>query len=226
MWRQTVDRSTVGPRSGIGMDREPRTENREPFTALPTAVQWSHVILGPRLRPGDSVVDATAGNGHDTVFLAQHVLPGGRVFAFDVQAAAIGQTQLKIRNPESGIRDPGHVVLFQAGHERMEELLPPELRGTLRAVMFNLGYLPGGDKTLITGVETTLSALQQALDWLAADGVLTVVVYPGHEGGRAEAEAVGQWVAALPSDQFEVQRLGYVNFRPTTPFCLAVRKRV
>lgn len=192
--------------------------SRESFTALPTAVQWSHLILSPRLRKGDVVVDATAGNGHDTLFLAEHVLPGGQVFAFDVQAEAVAQTRERTSHLDG-------VSVFHAGHERMAELLPPEMRGRLRAVMFNLGYLPGGDKSVITCVETTLSALQQALDWLAEDGVLTVVVYPGHEGGRDEGNAVERWMSALPSGLFEAQRLGFLNFRPTTPFCLAVRRR-
>ena len=208
------------------MNRELKTENREPFVALPTAVQWSHVILGPRLRAGDVVVDATAGNGHDTVFLAEKVMPGGRVFAFDVQEEAIAQTRERLSGLGLGSSGTNEIALHHAGHERMAELLPGEMRGRLRAAMFNLGYLPGGDKTRITRVETTLVALQQALEWLASDGVLTVVVYPGHEGGRAEADAVEQWMAGLASDQFEAQRVGFVNFKPTTPFCLAVRKRV
>src|SRR3954454_12453143 len=83
------------------MDREPRAENRAPFVALPTAVQWSHVILSERLRPGDLVVDATAGNGHDTLFLAERVLPGGRVFAFDVQTEAIDATRVRVANHKS-----------------------------------------------------------------------------------------------------------------------------
>ena len=75
--------------------------------ALPTAVRWSHALLAPRLRAGDAVVDATAGNGHDTVFLAQRVLPGGRVFAFDVQAGALERTQSQISNLKSQITDAG-----------------------------------------------------------------------------------------------------------------------
>jgi 16S rRNA C1402 N4-methylase RsmH len=200
--------------------------NDDLFTALPTAVQWSHVILEARLRQGDVVVDATAGNGHDTVFLAQRVLPGGRVFAFDVQEEAIEATRSQISKHKLQTTKEDEIALHHAGHERMAEFLPMEMKGRLRAVMFNLGYLPGGDKTRITKVETTLAALQQALDWLAADGVLSVVVYPGHEGGREEADAVERWMAALNSQQFEAQRVSYVNFKPTTPFCLAVRKRV
>lgn len=196
-----------------------------PFTALPTAVQWSHLIVGPRLRPGDFVVDATAGNGHDTLFLTQKVLPKGKVFAFDLQAQAVESTRERLAQSGFVTPDQGGISLHHAGHERMTELLPQSVRGQLRAVMFNLGYLPGGDKTVITHVDTTLTALRDALEWLACDGVLTVVVYPGHDGGRAEAGAVEQWVASLSADQFEAQRIGFMNFRPTTPFCLAVRKR-
>ena len=201
------------------------SESRPAFTALPTAVQWSHEIVGPRLRAGDVVVDATAGNGHDTLFLAERVLPGGRVFAFDLQADAVEQTRRAVAAHVPAYAVPDEVTLFHAGHERLAEFLPAELRGRLRAVMFNLGYLPGGDKTIITKETTSLAAIRMALDWLAEDGVLTVVIYPGHEGGRQEAGAVESLLAALPSMEFEAQRLGYLNFRPTTPFCVAVRRR-
>lgn len=200
------------------------SESKSFFTALPTAVQWSHQIVGPRLRAGDWVVDATAGNGHDSIFLAERVLPGGRVFTFDVQAPAIEKTRENLAKNLS-IQQLAEVSLHHAGHERMAEFLPSEGRGRLRAVMFNFGYLPGGDKGIVTQQATSLAAVRVALDWLAEDGVLTVVLYPGHEGGREEANAVEQLLAALPSMEFEVQRVGYLNFRPTTPFCIAVRRR-
>jgi SAM-dependent methyltransferase len=194
------------------------------FTALPTAVQWSHQIVGPRLRAGDWVVDATAGNGHDSLFLAERVLPGGRVFSFDVQAKAIANTRENLATHLS-IQQLAEVSLHEAGHECMAELLPKEAWGRLRAVMFNFGYLPGGDKTVITREVTSLAAVRIALEWLAEDGILTLVVYPGHEGGREEASAVECLIAALPSMEFEAQRIGYLNFRPTTPHCIAVRRR-
>lgn len=191
--------------------------------SLPTAVQWSHHLLAPRLRPGDAVVDATAGNGHDSLFLAQSVLPGGNVFVFDVQAAAIDSTRRRLA--EHGFAEGAGLTLIHAGHEELAERLPPTLRGCLRAIMFNLGFLPGGDKSLITGAETTLRALETALDWLAEDGVLTLVAYPGHDGGHQEAAAVEAWLSAQSSTAFEVQKLAFLNFRPTTPFGLWVRKR-
>jgi 16S rRNA C1402 N4-methylase RsmH len=177
--------------------------------ALPTAVRWSHALLGPRLRPGDVVVDATMGNGHDTVFLAQRVLPGGRVFAFDVQAEALEATRKRLEEMEgskSKIQNPRKaqasrsteeavaedaVSLIHAGHETMEQHLPAELRGKVRAFMFNLGWLPGAQKKgTITRTETTLSALGLAIEWIGDGGMITVVCYPGHAGGDTEADAV------------------------------------
>ncbi|MFZ4765730.1 MAG: class I SAM-dependent methyltransferase [Roseimicrobium sp.] len=206
-------------------DSHAQTNDKPRFTPLPTAVQWSHLIVGPRLRPGDWVVDATAGNGHDALFLAERVLPGGRVFAFDVQDQAVAQTRAKLAGCPMALATPEAVGCHLGSHDRLEELLPTEACGRLRAVMFNLGYLPGGDKAIITRLETTVLGLQAALRCLAEDGMLTVVVYPGHDGGREEAAAVEQWAASLPSGEVEVQRVGYVNFRLTTPFCLGFRKR-
>lgn len=208
----------------IGSVAPVTSESASSFIALPTAVQWSHHIVGPRLRAGDWVVDATAGNGHDSLFLAERVLPGGRVFTFDVQAQAIDKTREHLARHLS-IQQLAEVSLHRAGHERMGELLPREARGRLRAVMFNFGYLPGGDKTVITQEATSLAAVRIALEWLAEDGIMTVVLYPGHAGGREEASAVECLIAALPSMEFEAQRIGYLNFRPSTPFCIAVRRR-
>jgi len=191
----------------------------QPF---PTAVQWSHRILEARLHPGMQVMDATAGNGHDTLFLAKHVLPGGHVYAFDVQTQAIQSTAQRLE--EEGIPSEG-VTLFHAGHETLSANIPVAARGSLSAVMFNLGYLPGGDKSRITLEDTTLSALQQALDWLAEDGLLSVVVYPGHDGGREEAAAVESLLAALPSTLFEVQKISFLNYRTTTPYLMIARRK-
>ncbi|RBP43709.1 putative rRNA methylase [Roseimicrobium gellanilyticum] len=200
------------------------SESPSSFTALPTAVQWSHQIVGPRLRAGDWVVDATAGNGHDSLFLAQRVLPGGRVFTFDLQAQAIEKTRENLASHLT-IQQLAEVSLHHAGHERMAELLPAEARGRLRTVMFNFGYLPGGDKKVITQEATSLAAVRIALEWLAEDGIMTVVLYPGHEGGREEASSVECLITALPSMEFEAQRIGFLNFRSSTPFCIAVRRR-
>jgi hypothetical protein len=190
--------------------------------ALPTAVRWSHALLAPRLRPGDVAVDATMGNGYDTVFLARHVMPGGHVFSFDVQAEALEMTRRRI----SDLTLHDGVTLIHAGHETMERHLPADLQGKVRAFMFNFGWLPGAqNKGKTTLTETSLQALGIARAWIAEGGMITAVCYPGHAGGDTEAEAVEAWAAELPADQFEAQKLAFVNLEGAPPRCFVVRKR-
>jgi Putative rRNA methylase len=195
----------------------------DPMSALPTAVQWSHVLLAPRLRAGDIVVDATAGNGHDSLFLAKAVLPRGHVFVFDLQAAAIESTRQRL--DDSGFSSDQGLTLIHAGHEEMSARIPAEFHGRIKVIMFNLGFLPGGDKNVITRTGTTMSALAQATALIAEDGILTVVAYPGHEGGDEEGSAIEAWMQTLSSTEFEVQKLAFLNFRATTPFVMWLRKR-
>ena len=191
---------------------------------LPTAVRWAQWLLEARLSDGDFVVDATAGNGYDTLFLAQQVLPQGWVYAFDLQEQAVFSTRQRIASALPPHAQE-HIQVIHASHAALSAHLPLDWRGQVRAFMFNLGFLPGGDKGVITQPASTLGALRDASDWLAPDGIITVAVYPGHEGGWQEAEAVEAWMSALPSDQFETQKLGFLNFRKTTPYLMVLRKR-
>lgn len=188
-----------------------------PNGGLPSSVLWAQLILKDRLRPGDVAVDATMGNGHDTLFLTECVTPGGHVFAFDVQEAALIETRKRVPDEMT--------TLIHAGHETMRAHLPAELHGKTSAVMFNLGYLPGTDKTLITRTETTMIAVREALELLKPAGVLTVVVYPGHEGGADEGRSMAEWAATLDSRRFEVQHLRPVNRAASPPELWVVWKR-
>ena len=189
---------------------------------LPSAVGWAHLLLADRLHPGARVVDATAGNGHDTLFLARLVGPTGHVLAFDVQAEALAATRARLDS--AGI-DPACCTLVQTGHETLAEHLPAEWRGGVDAVVFNLGYLPGGDKTRITQADTTRVALAAAVENLSPGGLLTIAVYPGHEGGREEQRAVADWAESLPAREFEVQLLRPINRAASPPECWAVLKK-
>ena len=176
----------------------------------------AHEIVRSRVHPGDTVIDATLGGGADLIFLTGCVGDDGKVVGFDVQAEAVERSRARLQ-PHGKV----DVVLHAVGHERMAEFVNAEVA----AVMFNLGYLPGGDKSVITRSETTLPALQVATRLLRMGGVVTVVCYPGHPGGDDEAAAVVDWVSGLPQEQFAVLRYGFVNQRNAPPFLIAVERR-
>lgn len=185
------------------------------------ALDFAHTLLADTLSAGALAVDATLGNGHDITFLAEHVGPDGHVFGFDIQDAALYQTRRRL--DAAGLAD--RCTLFQKSHEHLRKALPTEAHGRVRAVTFNLGYLPGGpDKRITTHPATTLPALEAALDVLAPGGLMTVVLYTGHPGGTDEADAVEAWAAALDQHTAQVLRYAFVNQRGHPPYLLAVEK--
>jgi predicted methyltransferase len=148
--------------------------------------------LAEVLADGSLVVDATVGNGHDTLFLAQQVGNSGLVWGFDVQASALAGARAQLA--EQSLAD--RVTLLHTGHETMTRQLPARAHGKLSAVMFNLGYLPGSDKRITTLPATTLQALAESIANLRQDGLLSILAYRGHAGGQAEADAVADWLTA------------------------------
>lgn len=149
-----------------------------------------------QLRPGDLAIDATVGNGHDTLAMANAVSPGGRVAGFDIQQVAIDRAAARVK--DAGLDETVH--LFTCGHEDMVTQLPDTWRGRVRAVMFNLGYLPGSDRQLVTEAASTRAALEGALTMLAVDGLISVLLYRGHAGAEAETHAVVAWLAEHSTD--------------------------
>jgi predicted methyltransferase len=158
-----------------------------------------HRILGSQLRAGDVAVDATAGNGHDTLFLSETVGPKGKVYAFDVQEAAIEITRARLSS--SGLEN---VELLRESHADLVRFLPAEHHGRVAAITFNLGYLPGSDKTATTKTQTTLVAIDAGLKLLREEGVITVLAYTGHPGGLEEADAVAERLETLDPQSFHV----------------------
>lgn len=163
-------------------------------------VALAHQAVAAVLQPGDIAIDATVGNGHDTLFLAQQVGVSGKVYGFDIQEAALDSAYQRLQ----AAGETAQVALYHAGHEAMAVLLPQTLTGRVKAVMFNLGYLPGGDKQRTTGASTTLAALQASLSLLAPGGVISLLAYTGHPGGRDETEQLKAWLDYLPRDLFAV----------------------
>lgn len=182
----------------------------------------AHNWVSQAVNEGDIVIDATTGNGHDTLFLAQLVGEQGRVIGFDLQEAAIQQTS-NLLEDEGWLKGEDYlprVSLHATCHSKIADHSP---RGAA-AIMFNLGYLPSGDKSVITQTETTLEALDSSLGLLKENGILTVVCYPGHSGGEQEAEAVQEWAKALYPTQYNVLKVEPLNPRSQAPYLIGIQK--
>lgn len=172
----------------------------------PDPLGIARALVAGWVHAGDTVVDATVGNGHDTLYLAKLVGPTGRVVGFDVQAAAILATRQRLEAA-------GQTAEL---HEESHAALPDHVGPGLAAAMFNLGYLPGANKAVTTRREETLPALAAALALLRPGGGITVVCYPGHAGGDAEADAVNAWAAGLAPKEYCAVRCHGLNAAPGT----------
>jgi 16S rRNA C1402 N4-methylase RsmH len=172
----------------------------------------AHEICQRFLQPGDIAVDATVGNGHDTLFLAKVVGPSGRVYGFDVQEAALEQTRQKL-----GQEYLSRVIFLLHSHAEMNQWIEPEHRGHMKVVMFNLGYLPGGDKAVTTHAESTLVAIEAACGLLHPEGIISVIAYPGHNAGRDETGTVTDFFRAREADGWCLEIIEAVAESETAP---------
>ncbi len=178
--------------------------------------ELAHHKTGLIIKKGDYVVDATAGNGNDTVFLAEKVGPVGHVYAFDIQIDALAKTAEILKKKELSDR----VSLIQSGHEQLLQYV----RNPVSVVMYNLGFLPGGDRQVTTKSETTLSSFKQALTLLKPGGMITMVIYPGHSEGRLEKEELMLVCKDLSSSDYAVLHLELINQANDPPELFVVQK--
>lgn len=162
--------------------------------------EMAHEVVSQVLCEGMTAIDATSGNGHDTLFLANCVGSDGTVIAFDIQQTAIEQTAQRLRE-----HSLTHVHLIHGSHDQLQQTCEQRGNQPVDAIMFNLGYLPGGDKQLTTTQQTSVNAIQQSLQVLAEAGVLTVMTYPGHPEGAVEHEAVKLFLESLDEGLWSVK---------------------
>lgn len=186
------------------------------LTRAASAVQWAQTFIFPVLSAGGTVVDATAGNGRDTLFLARGVGAQGKVYAFDIQPVALERTARRLKS--AGLDE--RVVLLPVGHEEMALHVPPPVE----AVMFNLGYLPGGDHRVVTRPKTTVAALRAALGLLAPGGRISVLIYTGHAGGDEEWRAVEEATSVLDPHGYTVFKMTYWNRPRGSPVLIFIAK--
>ena len=182
-----------------------------------SARYWAMEMIESALGEGAIAVDATMGNGRDTLWLCERVGDGGRVYAFDVQAEAVERTRARLE--EAGLYH--RAVLLHRGHQHMAECVPEPAD----AIMFNLGWLPGSEHGVTTRVETTLAAADAALSLLKPDGIMTICVYPGHDEGRRELEALCRWASGLDPARWDALLKCYMNQPKDPPRLIAVKRK-
>lgn len=185
---------------------------------MKNAIIIVHGILREHVKQGDIVIDATVGNGHDTELLAALVGEHGYVYGFDVQQQAIDAAESRLNSSSATIR------LFLAGHETITDMVDPQHKGLIKAVTFNLGYLPGGDKAVTTTAETTLAGIKQALDVLRIDGIITIVCYHHPEGER-ELAVVRDLLTDLPQTKYTSLETNFINQRGNPAVVFVVQAR-
>ena len=174
-------------------------------------LEMAHDFLAQVITPEDIVVDATMGNGYDTLFLAKLAK---QVYAFDIQEQALEKTSQRIQ--EAGLTN---VDLILQGHETVDQFVTE-----VKAAIFNLGYLPSADKSIITQPQTTLEALEKLCRMLVKGGRIAIMIYYGHEGGDIERDAVLDFVSQLPQQEYTATIYRTLNQVNNPPFLVMIEK--
>lgn len=174
--------------------------------------QWCHEILEMHLPKNGLYVDATMGNGHDTLFLCRLAGERGHVYAFDIQEAALENTRKRLEREGA----EGVCSLIRASHVELGAYLAP---GIVDGMIFNCGYLPGGDHSLATRPETTIKAIQVGLELLKTGGVMGICLYSGGDTGFEEKARVLSYLKGLDAHRYTVIVQEYHNRgnHPPTP---------
>ena len=182
---------------------------------------YARELLEKTVSPGDVAVDCTAGNGNDTLFLAKFVGKKGHVYSFDIQEAAIAATKKRLE--EHG--EIEQVTLVNQGHEHLADVIPEQQFPKLKGAIFNLGYLPGGDKSIVTTPASTIQAITQLIGCMPKEAIIVLVIYHGHEEGKIERDAVINFVADIDPKKAHVLRYEFINQINNPPFIIAIEKR-
>ena len=166
-------------------------------------------FIEPHIFKGAVAADFTMGNGHDTLWLCQQVGENGRVYAFDIQEQALNNTRALLSRE---LPYENYTLIHDSHANALEHIHEP-----INVGMFNLGYLPGGDKSVTTLRPSTLAAVEAAISLLAPDSILLVAVYPGHAEGEAEGEMLREYFSGLSRFRYCAGIFKLVN-SPTSPF--------
>lgn len=180
---------------------------RNRFAVLENPIDLNQRILNTILKGGDSVIDATCGNGHDSVFIAEKIGQAGHLFCFDTQAIAIKNTQEALQN----LNNKPTCYFFNESHENLGN----SVKSKVDCVFYNLGYLPNSDKSIITIAETTIKSLQSAFNLLKPNGIVSLISYLTHDE-QNEFQQLKSFLFDLDYNKFSIAETTFI-LRKTSP---------
>lgn len=180
-----------------------------------TMTDWIHRVLDEYIKEGDCCIDATMGKGGDTYYLCSKTGESGKVYAFDVQADALSQTREKLDKHKM------NAELILDGHEHMKEYVKEM---AVSCIMFNLGYLPGGDHHLATKTNTTIQAVEAGLGMLKIGGIMSICIYSGGDSGFEERDGVLEYLSQLDDRKYFIARQDFPNKKNNPPMPVFIIK--
>lgn len=179
---------------------------------------FSKSLIDSHICESSIVIDATCGNGNDTLYLAEKTTQGF-VYGFDIQKQAIENTHQKVK-------DFKNVSLIQDGHENVRQYILKKHIGLIDCAIFNLGYLPKGDKSIVTKPESTIKAIEEIFDLMRVGGIIILVIYHGHDEGKLERDALLKYLQELDQQKAHVLQYQFINQKNNAPFICAIEKRI
>lgn len=179
---------------------------------------WCHEIIHSQAKKGGFYIDATMGNGNDTLLLCELAGEEGAVLAFDIQDRALEATEALLE--KNGYT--GNVRLIQDGHENMDQYAG---EGSADVICFNFGYLPGGDHGISTAADTSLIAIQKGLGILKSGGMLCLCIYSGGDTGFEEKNRILSYLRNLSSREYVVIVNKYYNRGNNPPMPVFIFKK-
>ena len=194
---------------------------RPPFPLFQSHLDLAHSYWSQLVQKGDTLIDATCGNGHDTLKLCLLTLSlhKGKVYAIDIQKDAIKSTShFLISHLDPSLQQ--QVIIKNQCHSSFPSEIVP---GSVKLIVYNLGYLPGSDKKLTTEISTTLKSISQALNLLQKGGALSITCYPGHPEGKRELEEIIAFTTQLSPTEWSCCQHLWLN-RKQAPSLLLIQR--
>lgn len=185
---------------------------------LKNGITFIQTIFLENFKPDGIYVDGTCGNGFDTLFLGEQLEGKGHVFAFDIQPLALELTEKRLLDElPTGVQNISFVL---DSHEHIDAYI----EGPIDGILYNLGYLPAGDKNIITKSKSTLMSIKKALKLLKVGGLMGIMVYSGHKGGAEEEKAISDYFASLSQKVYQITKLTYLNRPSDSPYPIIVER--